>query len=291
MIQIAFPSKTFLLGEYLALLGEPCLMITSEPYFEFTAKAQSTILRCSQDGIPPHSPTYRFILDHCDFFQDYQLSFHDPHQGAGGLGASSAQFLSAYLLRYHTGVFTPEKIDRQDLLATYIQYAWNGQGEPPSGADLIAQVYGRNTDLIYFDKNNNQVETLNWPFEDCDYFLIRTGYKIPTHNHLRDLNKSQISNLPNLAKNAKACLQEKNHQGLIECLDLFTDGLGKNGLISTHTQALSIQINREKGVIFSKGCGALGADVIVVLVHAEQSNALREWFHDQPLDIIADSMR
>src|SRR5690606_39000184 len=103
------PSKTFLLGDYLSLLGGPALLLNTEPRFQGLLESIQPTVKSSAiadkiqaiepyPGIHPQSPAGKFLQRHASDFADCNLTFFDPHQGAGGFGASSAQFLMVYAL-------------------------------------------------------------------------------------------------------------------------------------------------------------------------------------------------
>src|SRR4051794_4338735 len=88
------PGKTFLAGEYLALSGGPSLVFASEPRFELSVTSGAG----KAEGIHADSPAGLFIKKNQDYFKNFDLVFHDPYQGKGGFGASTAQFLGAYAM-------------------------------------------------------------------------------------------------------------------------------------------------------------------------------------------------
>ncbi len=84
------PAKTFLLGEYAALAGQSAVLLTTSPCFELSLSKEAGL-----HGIHPDSPAGRWWKENAQ--SEVGLQWHDPYQGCGGLGASSAQFLGAYL--------------------------------------------------------------------------------------------------------------------------------------------------------------------------------------------------
>ena len=119
------PSKTFLVGEYIALSGHPAVLLTTTPCFKVQQIAEPKLI-----NIHPLSPAGRLWNDaHCDF----GLSFEDPYQGMGGMGASTAQFIGVFQALNHQ--LSGER-EEQALLEQYEQYAWSGKGRKPSGYDL-----------------------------------------------------------------------------------------------------------------------------------------------------------
>ncbi|MCJ8276001.1 MAG: hypothetical protein HRT44_09755, partial [Bdellovibrionales bacterium] len=85
-LEMAFeiPSKTFVLGEYLAINGTASLIMTTEP--SFIVK----VIDDSLYGYHPDSPAgqLRKELNH----SSVGFSFLDPHEGRGGFGRSTAEY-------------------------------------------------------------------------------------------------------------------------------------------------------------------------------------------------------
>ncbi|WP_229776915.1 hypothetical protein, partial [Alicyclobacillus cellulosilyticus] len=119
----SIPAKTFLLGEYAVLANGPALILTTSPCFKISMVAESSL-----SGIHPESPAGKYWTN-CK--QAKGLSFYDPYHGLGGMGASSAQFIGAYL----ASLTDSEPVHVSSLLETYFNYAWNGKGLCPSGYD------------------------------------------------------------------------------------------------------------------------------------------------------------
>ena len=91
---------------------------------------------------------------------------------------------------------TETYLDDSELLSKYVSLAWNGQGSPPSGADLIAQRHGG---LCFYHKAARKLEVLAWPFSDLSFGLIHTGNKLATHAHLQTLPSMDGSKLGEIA--------------------------------------------------------------------------------------------
>ena len=80
-----------------------------------------------------------------EVFATIDIEFFDPHAGAGGWGASAAQFLMCYAVLAHIRENAADgaaRIDIERMLATFVDVAWDGRGFPPSGADIVAQLEG-----------------------------------------------------------------------------------------------------------------------------------------------------
>jgi mevalonate kinase len=319
------PSKTFMLGEYAALYDLPAIILNSSPYFvvevigSFDNYSKDPSCRDSfspsmdsadsSSNIHPASPAGRFLQD-----KAISLKFTDPHQGSGGFGASSAQFVGAYLAAGYK--------DTAELLELYYKYAWSGLGLRPSGYDVLAQFAGASMDPahkaredvffsredvffsredVFFSREdvfcareeglfareeglfsreeggnagsdvvflaNSQTTPVKyaWPFADLGFILLPTGAKLKTHEHLQAVSEvKQVSVLGEIVLAAHEALQCKDAKRFIETIRAYYAGLCERNLVSKLTQEKIVQILDIPEVLAAKGCGAMGADVILV---------------------------
>ena len=222
-------------------------------------------------GIHKDSPAGKLIQQHPLFFNQFDLEFFDPHLGRGGWGASTAQFLAAYALLHWQGtqVADPEKyFDRDQMLDVYKDVAWDGQGLPPSGADLIGQLKGG---LTYFEKRSGLINSLKWNFQDLEFYLIPTGQKVATHHHLQELKILDTEALESFVRRVQDAFKRDNKLELIEGLKLVSKELDKHHWVYEKTKEYLKTLNAIPGVLASKGCGALGADVVLAIVEKSKS--------------------
>lgn len=298
---LSAPSKTFLLGEYAVLAGCPALILNTKPRFELHVTEQASF---SMQNIEPQSPAGRFIQDNLASFQNYHLNFIDPHNKQGGFGASSAQFLLAYSLYYalqnqalnssslaqhFSTLNNPAKIQRSpfnldefaiDLLTAYQQYAWNGVGISPSGADVISQLYGG---ITWLDKMNKKVCNITWPFPDLTIVLIRTGVKIATHEHLQQLSKIPQQSLASILNTAYQALIHTAEKTFLQTINNYSKTLQAHHLVANSTVKLLEVIISLPYVLAAKGCGALGADVILAITKSSDVASFQKWLSNEKL--------
>lgn len=202
--QLSVPAKTFILGEYLVLRGGMAILLTSYPSFVLNVSAGKDAPSFLSEPINYESPAGNFINRHLNFYKNFSLEFFDPYKGIGGLGASSAQFALVYALKMHLKNGTDEELFH--ALEAYSHSAWNGEGFAPSGADIIAQLKGG---LCLFHPEKQTINTMEWPFTSLDYCLIHTNNKITTHNHLKSLDKLDVSGLDNIVEEGLSSLEKK----------------------------------------------------------------------------------
>lgn len=279
------PGKTFLAGEYLALSGGPTLVFLSQPCFEMEVSRGVGGLV----GIHPQSPAGLFIAKHQDYFKNFDIQFHDAYSGKGGFGASTAQFLSVYALWLHKEVSQQdmEKIlDFCHLLESYYEVAWNGQGQRPSGADLVGQLKGS---LTFFEKRQGLISVRNWPFGDIEFHLLHTGNKLATHEHLRTLAEFSSVALEQAFARIREAFEKAQSATFIEGVQAYAQALKDLNFTCAPTLDLLAELRALPGVKAAKGCGALGADVVLVVTGKNQAQALKNYCESKGLSLLSSS--
>lgn len=278
-LELAVPSKTFLLGEYVALKGGPILVLTTEPKFKLKATfvpdhAGEVI------GIHPESPAGLLFAKDKQFYRNYKLEFIDPYRGLGGFGASSAQFILLAALK-HT--IDGKEMDDYELLDSYIKLAWSGEGMPPSGVDIIAQLHG---EICYFWKVQRSLTTYAWPFNQISFAVIHTGNKVSTHIHLKELKSVDTSKLESIVLAGKESLKIGDSTHFIEAIECYSQVLAERGLVLKQTQVMLEKLKSHPGILAAKGCGALGADVILVILDTQKQDEVISWIKENNFNLI-----
>ncbi|TMH06757.1 MAG: hypothetical protein E6H67_05470 [Betaproteobacteria bacterium] len=268
-LRLSVPSKSFFLGEYLALTGGQTLLAATLPRFELRVREGSGAVR----GVAPASPAGRFITAHPEVFATINIEFFDPHAGAGGWGASAAQFLMCYAVLAHIRENAADgaaRIDIEPMLATFVDVAWDGRGFPPSGADIVAQLEGG---LVEFSKAEGTSRKHAWPFDDLEFYFVPTGNKVVTHEHLRALGRIDVAVFSTHANSACEALRNRDPARFVEAMRGYADELERQSLVHPDTLALLQRLDALPGVLARKGCGALGADVALAIVRADSAQA------------------
>lgn len=270
---LSTPSKTFLCGEYAVLNKGPALILNTEPRFQLSL-IESALSPLALN-ISEQSPAGKLFKKYLDKFIGKRVNFTDPHHGKGGFGASSAQFI---FLANYLGFSNPWKI-----LNLYREYAWNGIGIMPSGADVIAQITGK---LTFFHEAENKIEKLGWPFPDLTIVLLHTGNKIATHEHLNTLSSASFPQLQEIALSVYNAIKCKNESIVIKCINDYAQEMYKLGYVALHTKDLIAKILLQPGVKAVKGCGALGADVILILLSSDKVIDFQAWISKENIRLI-----
>ncbi|MFY7698396.1 MAG: mevalonate kinase [Legionella sp.] len=269
------PAKTFLIGEYLAIEGGPAILITTSPCFKLI-KTHNPGLH----GIHPNSPAGRWWFDHG--LTNIGFEWFDPYQGQGGLGASSAQFIAVYKAVVS---LKGQLYNQQQMLEDYLNYAWQGSGFRPSGYDVLAQSgYG----CVYLNRRHSIAESKSWPFSDLAFILLHTGKKLATHEHLQSLSMpSCLNEFNKVAQYAQDAFYHSKSDQFISAVNQYHELLAHDGLVATHTRDLVALLNRQDGVLAAKGCGAMGADTILLITHKQERDLLVVKLKDSIKHIIA----
>lgn len=285
-LHIEAPSKTFIVGEYVAVTGGPTLVLNTPPFFQleaYTRFNRSTDMPIFS-GIEKVTPAGKYLKKHLFDFQGVEIKFQDPYKLGGGFGASSAQYGFLVCLReWLNNPTKPNPIHINQLIEEYQDICGRHHPGPPrSGVDIVAQLAGH---ITYYHKNQQELATYNWPFADIVYCLIRTGEKVATHEHLRESPKFEEKPLEPIVMQTLKHLQNQEGQKFSDTVTQYGRALADQGLVHENTVTLLNSLLERPGVMGAKGCGALGADVILALVQKDHLSELGRWLHDRHLDI------
>ncbi len=242
---IKIPSKTFLMGEYSVLIGGRALVMAHAPFFEFGDGHKKV-------SFHKDSPAGKIS-------EDKEFSFLDPYSGAGGFGGSTAEFLGVQLQK-NPGA------RRSELMQSYLSL-FEDDGVPPSGADLCAQSFLKEC-VVEYKKDPLSVFTHQWPFSNLRVLIFKSDRKVKTHSHLNELCMKQLGELANASEEAVEAFVSGDLKAFISFVDEFTKEQAIRGLLESSTMRLIVSLNKIDGVRTSRGCGAMGADVVSVFVNA-----------------------
>lgn len=262
MISLSAPGKTFLCGEYLALNGGPAITIATEPRFRLEVRRGN-----GQHSFHPDSPAGRYLNEHAADFADFDLRFVNPY-GAGGFGGSTAEFLLVRALhQFGPGVWTEHQLDLD------VRAAWTAYRElhadvtlKPSGADLVGQACGL---LTGFERRSGKIQVFTWPFQNLGFQLFKTSIKVQTHVHLQDFaDTARAEKLEVLEPGCQRvwdALRKASEGQFLIGLNEVTRGLESLGLQADEIRPMTEKLRQIPGVRAVKGCGAMGADVILAV--------------------------
>lgn len=267
------PSKTFLVGEYSALVGGAALGLATSPCFEISYLKQQT-----PNAFHPESPAGRYLAAKK---KSIGVHFHDPHRISGiqgGFGRSTAEYLAVAIPDILQSKPSPQQIRDE-----YLKF-FEHEKVKPSGIDLLIQYLG-GISLIH--PQENEFQTTPWRFAELDFFVVATGLKINTHEHLEQLDLKRIEDLPMHSSQVIDAYLNKTSEKFLNTLQSWSNTLNQRKL--THLSAVEIKSNLEKNkhVRLVKPCGALGADVVLVFFDPQNKDEVQAELRQQKLKIQA----
>ena len=247
------PAKTFLVGEYSAIAEGSAIILTTTPCFEL-----SLINHLGTSGINSQSPAGLYWKQ--QDVANQGLLWSDPYQGQGGLGASSGQFLACFLASCALRKYTP---NIEELLDAYYQNAWSGKGLKPSGYDVLAQ---SQSGCVFINKSRQSIHSYPWAFKELSFILLHTGTKLATHEHLQDSSLPEgIERFSKIADLARQAFIQTDSELLIQAINAYHQQLLLANRVAQHSLELINEIETYPEVLAIKGCGALAADVLLII--------------------------
>lgn len=283
-IQFSIPSKTFIVGEYLALEGAPAIVLATAPRFHVVIEKPGEGL-C--EGIHRLSPTGTLIREQSSVFQKINFKFLDAHQGQGGFGASGAQFLAGYIWSRMSENGIAGKTDFPDLLKETwrtFKLVMSDRGESASGYDLISQFSGG---MKVISSHPWDIRDLSWNFTGESLLLFRTGVKVQTHQHLENTPKIPSYDLKQLVQKVEHGFVHGLTADLADGLNRYQEQLHKLGLLHPMVKPLRENLAKVPGVHAVKGCGAMGADVVLVFCKNEVVDSVKARAQEMNMSYVA----
>lgn len=297
-LRLSCPSKAFIAGEYLALYGGPALLAGLHPRFTLTIRrlggesGQPEGLSQGGDLIAfpapshifhPASPAGKLFLSVEKKLLSYSFVFSDPHKGRGGFGASTAQFLLLWAFLKSLELKAPfheAELDLKLLHQDYLFFSKN-EGEPieglkPSGVDLLCQCKGG---FEWIERESGIFSEAPWPFADHTLLFVPTGNKLATHDHLKELRELSENHLLELREAMKLLLFSLTNGQLhlfVKSLEDYQNKLKSLGYLASGSAELLLQFKKIPGVLAGKALGAMGADVILLLVEKSQMQKIQQ---------------
>lgn len=269
------PGKTFLLGEYAALVGGSVLGLATRPGFEVSFDiATNKSLQQFKSVFTLGSPAAAAHAAN----PKLQINFKDLVK-VGGFGKSTAEYLSVILPTLnHTNDF---KAIRNEYKKTA-----RAAGSEVSGIDLAIQLYGR---VMHFDATTQSCTSYPWKYPNLEFMLISTGVKVKTHEHLQQLDMSKLKNFPAVSDRLIQQCLSGDENDLVKAVNEWHLFLDANKLVHEHAANLHTALMSTKEILAAKPCGALGADVILILCDAEKASHVKKVILNMNLAIVAES--
>jgi hypothetical protein len=267
---IKIPSKTFLLGEYSVLVGGSAIVINTSPNFLFQKKQSDN--QSIKEWVSPKSAAGVF-QNNIKIEQIFNIQ--DPHWPSGGFGRSSAEFIAA-----------AESVCHLEPWKTFDEYI-KIVSDSASGVDVLSQCLGG---IVYIDKLARESQNLTWSFNNIDFAILKTPFKIQTHEHLKNLQKDKFKSQNILVEIVRSSFISGSQEQFLCGLNDFISWQMSMGFIEKNAAELKLKIEQLNLFKIVKPCGALGADTILVIF---EKNMSLSWFESKinelGLKIIATS--
>ena len=255
------PGKTFLVGEYAVLVGGEALGLGTLPAFT-TGQDVTKYHHDSAVGLFNQKHAFHFQTE---ILNPYQIKNTEGLIPVGGFGQSTAEFIFAYRQKYQK--FSLKTIF-DDYLALYMDPQYITQ--QPSGADLVTQLLGG---VTHFARPVENSQSYTWPFKKLSFCVIsaveKTGTKVKTHEHLQNLNRAQLLDLPTLSQTVIESFKNKEESVFLKNLSDWVESLTQKKLICESSLQIKAELEKIESVKLVKPCGALGADVLLVFSSKE----------------------
>lgn len=276
---LVIPCKTFLAGEYAVLSGGVALGLATKPGFMMTKTTVQNYHPDSAIGLYLHSI-------------GKNLAFNEVVSSApGGFGKSTAEFLFAW--RQNSG-FQPSFMP---ALETYLDLFNRAELKSlrPSGADLLTQALGKVT-LIHEDRS--QSRSMEWQFADHGFFVISTGFKIATHEHIACLDRNSLKDLKGPSEEVVGHYLSGNVHLFLPALQKWSSLLEQRGYLHADIAKLRNQLQtkfeafgyQSSAQFLIKPCGALGADVLVIIFEKHLKSQIQSVLAEIGLQIVASDL-
>jgi hypothetical protein len=173
----------------------------------------------------------------------------------------------------------------ESLLRAYLQFSWKGKGTSPSGYDVLAQTQAG---CVYIERRNQVLTSFPWPFADIAFLLLHSGQKLATHYHLQTMHLPKgVELLPPLVEQAKQAFSSVQSSVLVQAVNAYQAQLASMGLIAKHSLVQLDLLTKIPGVLAAKGCGALGADILLLLVQLSTLKETLLYLQEQSWDVLA----
>ena len=199
------------------------------------------------------------------------------------LAYQGAEFNCVYLLNALLRGHSVKNIHCFDILEKYLSFHSRSPGHSlssrhsreggnpysiPSGADVVSQWLGK----VCIFSRPSIAESIDWPFKDLSFALIRTGESLQTWKHLENLKQKDFSQLQEIAITTLEAVRSSSESLFIQSIHDYKTALEEEGLTHLLTKNILRELNSHSEVLAAKGCGAMGAEVISVFFKKNLKN-------------------
>lgn len=272
-IQISCPAKTFVLGEYAVLDGGSAVLVNTSPRFVFNIGLSSKAF-----SFPEMSPADQWMQTHLKDFKNVSMNWSNPYGDKGGLGFSATQFIAVYVYSLALKNKRIEDVDPKQLWQAYRDLPCDGV--KPSGADIISQWIGG---VCVFEQNPLSFQSVTLPFSDLEFKIFRAGSSLKTHQHLKTLKLPSVKDLKEVAANGVSAVESRDEALFLKSINEYRKLLKDKKLVNDKTIEMLEELDKIQEVSALKGCGAMGADMVIIFYNKEHHDIIKEKTAHLPL--------
>lgn len=263
-------------------------MLMTEPAFEFRIVFELF------DHEPFHrrSPGGRFwyIYD----LPRWGMDVTHPYRGLGGMGLSSAEFIAAWLLKRGFETYIPVFIDplhgAADCWMDYqdmIHMDWLKIS--PSGADVWGQCLGGIVAVVQTPITKRLAgRSKEWTMDELSYVIWHQGKELPTHEHFqalqtvdRDSFNAYGRRMAELGEAGITAWSERNSDVFVSVIRQYGEALESAGFVAPYTKRHLKRLYKNPDVLAAKGCGAMGAETIIIWTLNEKVDSVVQYCHEK----------
>lgn len=252
------PAKTFLVGEYSALVGGSVLGLATGPGFEIHYSNE-------ENTTPPfhlNSPAGMLWQENQLDLKNIKIEFAEKFNNLGGFGRSTAEYFSALI-----PLLIKKTEDFGSIRKQYQRLSLKS-GAGASGADLAIQYFGY---VTVIDSNRNNYSSSDWKLQDYDFILVSTGNKVKTHEHVAQLDASRLQSFPKISNPIVDLYLKGSAEEFILGLKEWSRFLISESLTHPFSIELKNQLEKNTDILCAKPCGAMGADVMLIICRKENT--------------------
>lgn len=268
VIEISCPAKTFIMGEYAALEGGSAIVLNTAPRFACRIQKSN---KPQKIDMPENSPAGQWIRKNPQDFGSLDIHWINPYKNKGGLGLSSAQFNILYAYSFILRQGNIDHIKPQEIWRSYRSLKY--EGFLPSGADVICQWVGG---VGVFEQDPLSVETLTSSLPDLQCFVLRTGEYFETYKYLKNLKLKDVSDLKKISKEGVQAMKQRDEEAFIQAINDYRKALTAQNYVTKKTQEILDRFTKIKSIKACKGCGAMGAETLLVFYKKEDEEEVRK---------------
>jgi hypothetical protein len=131
-------------------------------------------------------------------------------------------------------------------------------------------------------------ESHPWKFQELDFLIFRSGHKVPTHEFVKEARLEKLKTLVGLSHETVQAYLQNDMAAFFDGLQAFVQKQTFLGLVDARAADLVERAEYDPDVLFAKGCGAMAADTLLMIVETSKAERVKKRWSDQ-LEFVAQS--